>query len=71
MMKPLSFGWFVYSQVYLPGTPMEDGEELTFDSSAYKMYHQVCAHSPVVIIVQWCGLIDRLSARVTIVLSAT
>ena len=33
---------FTVLQVYLPGDPMEEGEELTFDSSAYKMYHVVC-----------------------------
>ena len=31
----------LFIKVYLPGDPMEEGEELTFDSSAYKMYHQV------------------------------
>ena len=25
----------------MPGEPLEDGEELTFDKSAYKMYHAV------------------------------
>ncbi|CAB4001672.1 glutamate-rich WD repeat-containing 1-like [Paramuricea clavata] len=33
-------------QVYLPGGPMEEGEELTFDSSAYKIYHQVQCGAP-------------------------
>ncbi|XP_028409160.1 glutamate-rich WD repeat-containing protein 1-like [Dendronephthya gigantea] len=33
-------------QVYLPGGPMEEGEELNFDSSAYKMYHQVQCGAP-------------------------
>ena len=28
-------------QVYLPGQPLEEGEELVHDSSAYHMYHSV------------------------------
>lgn len=28
-------------QVFLPGDPMENDEELTFDKSAYHMYHAV------------------------------
>lgn len=27
--------------MFLPGDKMEDDEELTYDSSAYKMYHAV------------------------------
>ncbi len=29
------------SEVYLPGKPLEEGEELVHDSSAYHMYHVV------------------------------
>lgn len=28
-------------KVYLPGQPLEEGEELVHDSSAYHMYHAV------------------------------
>merc|ERR1712142_1275826 len=34
------------SEIYLPGKPMEEGEELTFDKSAYKMYHAVTTGAP-------------------------
>lgn len=33
-------------QVYLPGQPLEEGEELTCDPSAYVMYHQAQTSSP-------------------------
>ncbi len=29
------------SEVYLPGQPLQDGEELVHDSTAYHMYHAV------------------------------
>lgn len=32
------------SEVYLPGKPLEEGEELVHDSSAYHMYHVVSLH---------------------------
>ena len=32
--------------VYLPGKPMEEGEELTFDKSAYVMYHSAETGAP-------------------------
>ena len=31
------------SQVYLPGKPLEEGEELVHDRSTYRMYHVVCS----------------------------
>ncbi len=31
-------------EVYLPGKPLEDGEELVHDSSAYHMYHSVSSY---------------------------
>jgi len=34
------------SEIYLPGKPMEEGEELTFDKSAYKMYHAATTGAP-------------------------
>lgn len=33
-------------KVYLPGQPLEDGEELVCDPSAYIMYHQAQTSSP-------------------------
>lgn len=33
-------------QVYLPGRPLEQGEELTCDLSAYLMYHQAQTSAP-------------------------
>jgi len=33
-------------QVYLPGKPIEEGEELTFDKSAYVMYHAAATGAP-------------------------
>lgn len=33
-------------EVYLPGKPMEEGEELTFDKSAYVMYHAATTGAP-------------------------
>lgn len=36
----------VKDDVYLPGKPMEEGEELTFDKSAYTMYHSATTGSP-------------------------
>jgi len=34
------------SEIYLPGKPMEEGEELTFDKSAYVMYHAATTGAP-------------------------
>ncbi|XP_066148421.1 glutamate-rich WD repeat-containing protein 1 [Euwallacea fornicatus] len=34
------------TEVYLPGKPLEDGEELTCDPSAYIMYHQAQTSAP-------------------------
>lgn len=34
------------SQVYLPGKPLEDGEELVCDESAYVMLHQARTGAP-------------------------
>ena len=31
-------------QVFLPGDEMEEGDELTYDRSAYEMYHAVSRH---------------------------
>ena len=28
--------------VYMPGQPLEEGEELVHDNTAYHMYHAVC-----------------------------
>ena len=39
-----------YVEVFLPGDEMEEGEELTFDSSAYELYHSV-------------SIIEELSSR--------
>jgi len=36
----------VDKEVYLPGVPLEDGEELTFDKSAYVMYHAATTGAP-------------------------
>jgi len=33
--------FILYFQVYFPGDPIEEGDELTFDKSAYQMYHAV------------------------------
>lgn len=33
-------------EVYLPGKPLEEGEELTCDPSAYIMYHQAQTSAP-------------------------
>lgn len=33
-------------EVYLPGKPIEQGEELTCDPSAYLMYHQAQTSAP-------------------------
>ena len=33
---------FFVSQVYLPGDPIDENEKLTYDTSAYNMYHEVC-----------------------------
>lgn len=33
-------------QVYLPGQPLEEGEELTCDPTAYVMYHQAQTSAP-------------------------
>ncbi|EPZ32121.1 Optic atrophy 3-like domain-containing protein [Rozella allomycis CSF55] len=34
------------TKVYLPGDKLEEGEELTFDSSAYEMYHELTPEWP-------------------------
>lgn len=34
------------NEVYLPGKPMDEGEELTFDKSAYVMYHAAATGAP-------------------------
>lgn len=34
------------NEIYLPGKPMEEGEELTFDKSAYMMYHAATTGAP-------------------------
>jgi len=34
------------NEVYLPGKPIEEGEELTFDKSAYVMYHAAATGAP-------------------------
>jgi len=34
------------NEIYLPGKPMEEGEELTFDKSAYLMYHAATTGAP-------------------------
>lgn len=33
-------------QVFLPGDKMEEGDELTYDRSAYEMYHAAQTHAP-------------------------
>ncbi len=35
-------------EVYLPGKPLEEGEELVHDSSAYHMYHAVSLYEHTV-----------------------
>ena len=34
----------VEDKVYVPGQPLEEGEELVHDSSTYRMYHAVRHH---------------------------
>merc|ERR1712002_1281135 len=34
------------NEIYLPGKPMDEGEELTFDKSAYLMYHAATTGAP-------------------------
>ena len=41
------FGSLFFQDVYLPGDPVEDDEELTFDKSAYLMYHAVGAYGGI------------------------
>ena len=36
-----SSGAAVENKVYIPGQPLDEGEELVHDSSAYHMYHAV------------------------------
>lgn len=43
-----SGGSAVEDKVYVPGQPLEEGEELVHDSSAYHMYHAV-RHYPLTV----------------------